>query len=363
MTQAIAMKEMLHRRGHEVVSVLIGANQTRQIPEFFTEAFSVPVRKFDSPGFSLRAARRVSTFASLGHVVRNWSLYTASLDFIGSILREARPDLIINFLDPVLGYYNLFRRPPVPTMTVAHHFMFDHPRYPKPPGFRLKSWGMRQYVNLTGARASRLALSFYPGEDIPSKRLYVCPPILRRQLFDLKPDRDGSHFLVYLLNHGYAEDVVAWHRRHPEVPVHCFYDRPGAPDEETKAPGLTFHALHGEKFLRMMAGARGVVCTAGFESISEAAYLDKPLLMVPVQGHLEQWINSLDAEQAGLGVRDFSFNLDRLLQPMSAARRAEFKRWVDRAEDIAVNAAERTAFGEQVSSPGSVCGDVPAQAH
>jgi len=89
------------------------------------------------------------------------------------------------------------------------------------------------------------------------------------------------------------------------------------------------------------------VCTAGFESISEAAYLDKPLLMVPVQGHLEQWINSLDAEMSGLGVRDFAFNLDRLLQPMNAAKRAAFKAWVDRAEEIAVDVAERTAFGER----------------
>jgi uncharacterized protein (TIGR00661 family) len=245
-----------------------------------------------------------------------------------------------------MGYYNLFRRPSVPTMTVAHHFMFEHPRYPKPPGFMLKSWGMRQYVNLNGARASHLALSFYPGEDIPSKRLYVCPPILRRQLFDLRPDPNGNYLLVYLLNHGYADDITAWQRRHPEVPVHCFYDKPGAPAEEVRAPGLTFHALHGEKFLRMMAGARGVVCTAGFESISEAAYLDKPLLMVPVQGHLEQWINSLDAELAGLGVRDFNFNLDRLLQPMNPGKRAEFKAWVDRAEEVAVGVAERTAYSQ-----------------
>jgi hypothetical protein len=50
-------------------------------------------------------------------------------------------------------------------------------------------------------------------------------------------------------------------------------------------------------------------------------------------------------------VRDFAFNLDRLLQPMSAAKRAEFKAWVDRAEEIAVGVAERTAFGEQPVEP------------
>ena len=53
--------------------------------------------------------------------------------------------------------------------------------------------------------------------------------------------------------------------------------------EEQRNARLTFHKLHGEKFLRLMASSRGVACTAGFESVSEAAYLGKPLLMVPVE--------------------------------------------------------------------------------
>jgi len=45
---------------------------------------------------------------------------------------------------------------------------------------------------------------------------------------------------------------------------------------------LTFHRLDGEKFLRMMGECKYVACTAGFESVSEAAWLGKPLFLVPV---------------------------------------------------------------------------------
>lgn len=343
MTQAIALKEMLERQGHEVVAVLAGSNQSRTLPRFFTEAFRVPVQTFSSPGFSLKDGRAISTLRSGLHLFRNLPTYRRSLNFIGEVLREVRPDLIVNFLEPLMGYFNLRRRTLVPTMAVAHHFMCDHPRYPRITGFRFQRLGMRMYVGLTGARATHLGLSFYEAPDLPQKRLVVCPPILRRQLFDLAPDPNGRHLLVYLLNHGYASEIAAWARQHPDVPVHCFYDKPGAPAEESPLPNLTFHALHGEKYLRLMASARGVVCTAGFESISEAAYLGKALLMVPVQNHVEQHINSLDAQHAGLGVREDHFLLSRLLEPRETQYQFEFRKWVLQAESVAVRAAETAA--------------------
>ena len=112
---------------------------------------------------------------------------------------------------------------------------------------------------------------------------------------------------------------------------------------ETVLPGLTFHRLHGEKFLQLMAGCRAVVCTAGFESVSEAAYLSKPVLMIPVQNHIEQYLNSLDAQQAGLGIADTDFKLTRLLAPNVPAGGQKFRDWVDSAEKVAVDVVEKVA--------------------
>jgi uncharacterized protein (TIGR00661 family) len=343
MTQAIALKEMLELGGHRVVAVLAGQNQSRTLPAFFTGAFNVPVEPFSSPGFTLKHGKAISTLRSVLHFFANVRAYSRSLAAIEATIGRSQPDLIVNFLEPLAGYYNLRRRPKVPVLSVAHHFMFEHPRYPRVHKFGLQALGMRFYVRLTGANASRLALSFYPGEDLPERRIFVCPPILRRQLFELRPDPLGQYILVYLLNHGYETEIEAWHRQHPEVPIHCFYDKPGAPPEERRTANLTFHALHGEKYLRLMAGCLGVVCTAGFESISEAAYLGKRLLMVPVQNHPEQTVNALDAQLAGLGVYDKGFHLSRLLEPMNAKASAGFKQWVDQAGAVAVRAAEVTA--------------------
>ena len=63
-----------------------------------------------------------------------------------------------------------------------------------------------------------------------------------------------------------------------------------------------------------MAECRHVVCTAGFESVCEAAWLGKPLFLVPVENHVEQQVNAIDAQQFGIAIAEKSFNLDRLAE-------------------------------------------------
>jgi uncharacterized protein (TIGR00661 family) len=334
------MNEMLQRRGYQVAAVLVGSNQTRSLPTFFEKAFTVPIQTIASPGFSLKGNRGVSMPASVAHIVTHLPEFRRSLDAIGDTMKRVRPDLIVNFLEPLMGVYNLLRPHPVPVLAVGHQYMIEHPQFIKDK--RVQQFGMKQYVRLAGARSSRLALSFYPAAETPG--FFVSPPILRRQLFELRPDLDGEHLQVYLLNHGYAPEIIRWHEKNPGIPIHCFYDKPGAPAEEQIDATLTFHKIHGEKFLQMMARCRGVACTAGFESVSEAAYLGKPLLMVPVENHLEQYLNSLDAERAGIGRRDTRFQLTRLLEPANHQATTRFRRWVDQAENITMRAVEETAF-------------------
>ena len=53
---------------------------------------------------------------------------------------------------------------------------------------------------------------------------------------------------------------------------------------------LSFHQLDDTLFLRYMSGAKAYATTAGFESVCEAMYLNKPVLMVPT--HIEQACNA-----------------------------------------------------------------------
>jgi uncharacterized protein (TIGR00661 family) len=333
MTQALAVHRNLSRWGHELVGVAAGRHDSRSLPDFFARGFEVPVTPLRSPGFAFRRSRSIDLPATLWTTLRGVPAYRDSLARLRALVDETRPDLVLNFFEPLTGLLQLIRPLPIPVVAVAHQHMIDHPAYVKRPGGALDRLGLALFAGLVGARSWKLALSLSPAEDLPARRLLVGPPLLRPELFELVPAR-GDYVLVYLVNHGYSEDIRSWHRANPEVPLHCFYDRPGAPTVEAVDDTLAFHRLDGRRFLEMMAGCRAVVSTAGFESVCEAAWLGKPLLVVPVQNHAEQMLNALDVVQAGFGISDASFRLDRLRELPDRIDNARFRDWVSQGEEV-----------------------------
>jgi uncharacterized protein (TIGR00661 family) len=340
LTQAMAVREMVEKHGHQVVGVVVGVNPKRPLPAFFQSSMPVPVATVPTIEFIYSNDRSVNLPATGGAALLNARRHARSLSQLVGHIRAASPDLIINFFEPLTALYAATRRRRPPVLVVGHQFMFEHPDYIDVPGLRLQQAGMKWFVRLVSLGATRLALSFYEAPDLPKKSLIVCPPILRKQLFDLKPNPNGRFALIYLLNHGYAEQIVRWHEAHPELELHCFYDKPNAPAEDRRDATLTFHRLDGEKFLRMMGECRYVVCTAGFESVSEGAYLGKPLFMVPVENHVEQQINAQDAVKIGLGITDKTFKLERLAELPERHPNTVFRAWVDRAESVLLRAME-----------------------
>lgn len=137
----------------------------------------------------------------------------------------------------------------------------------------------------------------------------------------------GSYLHGYLLNSGFSEEIRSWHSRHPSVPMHFFWDKKDQRAEVIIDDCLSFHQLDDTLFLRYMSGAKAYATTAGFESVCEAMYLNKPVLMVPT--HIEQACNAYDASLSGAGVVADCFDLDALLSiSESHVENPVFRHWV-----------------------------------
>jgi uncharacterized protein (TIGR00661 family) len=336
MTQAIALKDLLAKHGHTVVEALVGRSHRREVPQFFVERIGCPVRGFASPNFVAKNERGINVARSVLYNFARTHIYFQSIAFLRRRIRRLAPDLVVSFYEPMCGWACGLRFKVVPYVTLAHQFLMLHPGFV----FPRRSFFEQIFVNVftlaffPRAR-KRLALSFVPMPHIRHRRLYVVPPLLRARVTELTPTT-GSHILGYILNPGYSHDIIAWHEQHPEVEAHFFWDRRDAPQELQVRPGLTFHRIHDEKFMRLMASCRGFAGTAGFESVCEAMYLRKPALMVPTGGHFEQRCNALDGFRAGAGVAADSFDLDRLLAliPAYDAEDRCFRDWASSAEDV-----------------------------
>ncbi|MGL4598161.1 MAG: glycosyltransferase family protein [Bacteroidia bacterium] len=334
LTQAISMRQLLEKEGYEVCAVLVGGGDQASIPAFFKTSFAtIPVAQFISPEFITRNNRSIEIGKTIWFNLKRLRKYKKSIDQIDLEVKKYRPDLLLNFYDPLVGMYMRSKRPSIPLVCIAHQYLGEHPGFRFPEGRVLDRMALMKYSRLTCSKATLvLALSFYPLRNFDQKRICVVPPLLREAVHKQKIEQK-PFYLVYLAVRGYRDDIIKWHRKNPETVLHVFSDQPQDEACLEIRPNLFFHKLSETKFLEMMASCKGLITTAGFESVCEALYLDKPVYMIPVEGHYEQLCNALDGFRAGAGIYDRKYNIDRFIKwlPTHQSRSAEFREWSDQA--------------------------------
>lgn len=342
--QAIEMKAMLERHGHEVVCCLVGKNPARVVPQYFYDRMQgTVVDSFESPNFVQGVnGKRPSYFNSFIENVIKLPGFSMSMHRLRTTIAQVEPDAIINFYDVMVGISNYLAPMPIPIISVGHQYLFLHKDFEFPSRkSKLELDPLRLFTMVTSVGSCRrLALSFYPLEDDTDRDIIVVPPILRTEVRSVATER-GNYIHGYMLNSGFAEEVQAWHAQHPEVEMHFFWDKADVPDTYELQPGLTMHRINDTKFLQSMAGCGGYATTSGFESVCEALYMGKPAILVPV--HIEQECNGYDAMKVGAGVVSDHFDIDRLLELMQEYKpNVEFRAWCDEAEQRIIDAIEST---------------------
>lgn len=341
LTQAISMEKLLRENGHEVVEVLVGKSESRRLPGFFIRNIQAPIKHIISPNFlPTRANRRANLSRSFLYSLWKSPEYYESMCYINRRIRETGADLVINFYELLTGLTFFFFRPQVPLVCIGHQYLFLHKEFQVPKKNRCSYFLMNMFTRLTSLGASRrFALSFRAMKDDDSHKLSIIPPLLRQEVFEQDPV-EGDYIHGYMVNSGFSEYVCRWHNEHPEVALRFFWDHWEEEPVKKVDDTLWFYQLDDREFLRQMSGCKAYASTAGFESVCEAMYLGKPILMVPA--HIEQECNAYDAVQSGAGIVDEGFNLDKLLAFAKDFRpNPAFPLWVRSSRYIILNELEK----------------------
>ncbi len=334
LTQALTLAEGLRDKGHEIVGVIMNQNPVRKIPNFFISGIKAPIHYIKSPYFLINKDGvginfRKSVFFNLFRL----RVYLISLKSISKLYKQYQPDAVINFFEPLCGIYNLLFKNKIPCFSVGHQFFIEHPVFKKPANHFKDYEYFSLYNRLTSYGSQALiALSFTKENDILDKKIFVCPPLIRQEIKKMIPHRD-DFILSYMLNPGYCEEIKTWSNKNPEQKIEAFWDKKDEPETRSFGPNLNFHIISGDKFMNLLQNCSTYIATGGFDSISEAAYLQKNILMVPVKNQYEQLCNAHDALRAGIAIFDSFFNIDAAIT--NQKKRPEepgriFKDWVDK---------------------------------
>jgi uncharacterized protein (TIGR00661 family) len=343
MTQALAVQKILHDAGHSIPAILLGRQPDQQMPEFFLNKVTAPIIRFDSFAFVADPHNKsISPLATLWQNLRHGRRFVRGLGIIRREMRHYRPDVVLNYFEPLVGIYYLLFRPRVPLACLANQYLFLHPQYPFPRGKKLERFMVQLWARVTSFRAKRLlALSLRARPDL--SRIAVIPPLLRPEILARDAESREPFLLIYLLKAGLRDEIIAWHEKHPTVELHCFTDLPQPEDAVAHDATLFFHRINEKAFLDLMVRCNGMVATAGYQTLCEAMYYGKPILVVPVGNHYEQYCNAHEAQTIGAGLGAERFELDRFLEYLPKHVPVPFRDWVAEAPQRILQAIEGIA--------------------
>lgn len=312
LTQAISFAQLIRSQGHELVSVLVGKSKRRELPDFFQREILAPIQLVESPNFECDTQeKKINLSKTIWKNSLRLPLFWKSLLAIDQEVKTCQPDVILNFYDLLGGFYNLVFKPKSHFWAIGHQYLIWNPDFHFAPNRRLEKYLFKLNTQLTAMGADQvLALSFLPPKKSSSK-IRVVPPLIRREVAVLNPCQ-GDFYLAYMVNPGYSEEVIHFAMLYPHLKIRAYWDKKGASEVEFPLPNLSFHRINDRTFLEDMAACKGLVCTAGFESVCEAMYLDKPVMLIPVAGQYEQACNALDAEASGVGIASVDFDFGKL---------------------------------------------------
>ena len=314
LTQAISLFQLLQSSNHTLVTCLVGMIKKDSFTSIIEKEIDSPIHYFESPNLIYnKRSKGLSLRKTISKNLLKLPTHNASLNKIKSWIELYKPDLIINFYDFLAGIYQIrfpFSAPPM--VCIGHQYLLLHKSFQFPERNKLDQFLVNLNSRITALRAKKmLALSFNAYEN--HKNIISVPPLLRNSVL-AEPKGNFSYFVAYLTNAQLLTDLTAWHFNQQDVEIHCFTKSDSNHGVKQPHKNLFVHNLDASKFLRLMANAKGLITTAGFESVCEAIYFGKPVMMVPVPNHFEQKCNAHDAERYGAGIAQVNFNLDSFLK-------------------------------------------------
>ncbi|MEN8157514.1 MAG: glycosyltransferase family protein [Bacteroidota bacterium] len=332
LSQSVALKEYLEDAGHSVEALFVGCNNSRPLPDYYRNLFEGKLSCFASP-WLVRTPNRKGIYVGrtlLFNLFRTF-LYLKEVRRIRQRINALEPDVVFNFYDVVGALALKGVSPSVKRIGVGHHFYLHLDGYRCGGGKVLHKWFLKLHTRAVMKSCDHvLALSF---REVPgSEEIRVVPPLVRKQFRETGYE-PGSSYLSYLMNEGFVSDMITIARDDPGFQVDLFSD---LPTDTPVPPGIRLHPISDKAFMQKMSGCRGLITTAGFDSVAEAVCVGAPLVVVPVKNHFEQRCNSFDVERSGLGIAADNISAE-VLQRIRPVDHTIFREWVNRAGEMIIN--------------------------
>ncbi len=275
---------------HDVRVVTSGAalrhlsERLPRVEEVFGYSFAMgegQIQRWQTVLLNVRLARR-----ELPETLRHWI----------SLVDDWKPQVVISDFEPLSGLYARWTRTPL--LAVDNINMIDRCRHDREIlGDEREDYLVARAVTrsmVPGAGEYIVTTFFRP--PLARRNTTLVPPIVRPEIARASASY-GDHLVVY--SSGEKRLLDALHASGARCIV---YGMRGGPDQATADGNLEFKPPSNHGFVEDLRTARGVIAGGGFSLLSEAVYLGKPVLSIPLRGQFEQLMNARYLARLGYGI-------------------------------------------------------------
>jgi UDP:flavonoid glycosyltransferase YjiC (YdhE family) len=306
-----ALKPLLDEAGHELLIIVSGYDEP---PRFFLESIgSSRYERMTSFRMADDGAGGISKRGTAKAFITDMPGLLSSLYQGHKVIHAFDPDLIISDFDPITG--SPMVAPSAFKVGIGNWAMARQRGTVHLPGMRIERFNTNLAAKLcTSGVDVLLGCHFFPSDE------NCLPPILRPDIGEVPVSNEG-HILVYHSFQGRLASIVEYALRHKDRDIVVY----GYPIRPSQMPKNMRFETRSDRFLHDLATCDAYVGTAGFQSVCEAFYLGKKIVVQPIEGHYEQKWNASKLDELGIGhwhhgdlERDLEYPFDRKLHEQLA---------------------------------------------
>ena len=223
---------------------------------------------------------------------------------LGRLMRLAeiwKIQLVVTDFEPLSCHVGRRRR--LPVISIDNQHCLTNVKVTFPSRARRDAAAAKLLTRLMTPHAQAYLVTSFFQAPVRRRNTFLFPPILRSEVLAAKPAA-AEHVLVYVTSP--SPDLVKLLRQVRASFVAYGFGREGPEGN------ILFKKPSMPRFLADLTSCKAVVANAGFSLVSEALYLGKPYLAVPVRNQFEQTFNAYYLNKTGYGAWWRELNKERV---------------------------------------------------
>ncbi|MBR9692068.1 hypothetical protein GOV06_04750 [Candidatus Woesearchaeota archaeon] len=279
-SRALIVAEFLEKKGHNVVILTYG-----RAVDVLKKRFKV----FRVSGlFVVFVKGALKKRKTIKYNVKSISKNISGWKKFHKLMKEFKPDLCISDMEPIVPILSNWYKKPLISFDNQHRLTNLDVAVPKK--YYKDYLIAKTVVNSFVSRAEHFIVTSFSSAKLKKKRTTVVSPIIRKDVRNLKP-KYGKKILVYLTRKN-PKVIKILEEINEKFIVYGY-------NIKKRKNNLEFKKK--DNFLDDLKDCKAIIATAGFTLMSEAIYLKKPYLALPLKGQFEQVLNALFLKKAGFG--------------------------------------------------------------